>query len=314
MRATAPQDRSPRRDTRLASRLPVQRTAHLFRPCRAGGDDEQGRVNDGKVRAIQSGVLASTLLLVAACSSDAEPKPQAPPLPPCQSAMFEGASFTHCTAVPGRHTIHTVLGPKGGAPYRSLSQLAVDRPGKSHEVVFATNGGMFDSKGLPIGYYVEDGQKRHALNTRVGWGNFHLLPNGVFYGDAKGDWHVRTAQDFQNDVTDRPDFGTQSGPMLVIAGKLHPKIDAGSQEAGKSLKVRNGVGVDAQGRAHFVISDEPVSFGKLARYFRDGLKCPDALFLDGSVSSLWDPEHGRVDGGPPLGPLIVVEKSAKAKP
>jgi len=156
---------------------------------------------------------------------------------------------------------------------------------------------------------VEEGEKRHALNTNEGWGNFHMLPNGVFYGDAAGNWHVRTSEDFEQSVTDRPDFGTQSGPMLVIAGKLHPKID----DDGKSLKLRNGVGVDAGGRAHFVISDEPVSFGKLARYFRDALKCDNALFLDGSVSSLWDPEHGRVDGGPPLGPLIVVEKSAKAR-
>ncbi|HUD29841.1 MAG TPA: phosphodiester glycosidase family protein [Novosphingobium sp.] len=254
------------------------------------------------------------LAFLAACSSDPAPKPETPPPPPCVGAMFEGASFTHCTAIPGRHAIHTVLGPKGGAPYRSLSQLAVDRPAKSHEVAFAMNGGMFDAAGYPIGYYVEEGKKRHALNTNEGWGNFHLLPNGVFYGDASGHWQVRTAEDFRKSVTDRPDFGTQSGPMLVIDGKLHPKIDAGSDEKSKSLKVRNGVGVDARGRAHFVISDEPVSFGKLARYFRDGLKCPNALFLDGSVSSLWDPEHGRVDGGPPLGPLIVVEKSAKAKP
>jgi uncharacterized protein YigE (DUF2233 family) len=256
-----------------------------------------------------AGGASIAAVFLAACSAQPAPKPEAPPPPPCRSATFEGASFTHCTAVPGRHTIHAVLGPRGGAPYRSLSQLAVGRPDKSHEVAFATNAGMFDADGLPIGYYVEEGVKLHALNTRPGWGNFHLLPNGVFYGDAAGNWHVAAAQDFEKRVTDRPDFGTQSGPMLVIAGKLHPGIDAD----GKSLKLRNGVGVDARGRAHFVISDEPVSFGKLARYFRDALKCPNALFLDGSVSSLWDPEHGRVDGGPPLGPLIVVEKSAKAR-
>ena len=74
------------------------------------------------------------------------------------------------------------------------------------------------------------------------------------------------------------------------------------------------VGVDAAGRAHFVISDVPVSFGKLARYYRDKLKAPDALYLDGNVSGLWDPAMGRLDSGPPLGPLIVVEKRAKAEP
>lgn len=217
-------------------------------------------------------------------------------------------ALTHCTAVPGVHAIHMVLGPTGGMPYRSLSQLAVNRPARSHTVAFAMNGGMFDDAGQPIGYYAEEGQRLHKLNRNQGAGNFHLLPNGVFYGDRNEHWAVRTTDDFASHVTNRPDFGTQSGPMLVIAGKLHPRID----KDGQSTKLRNGVGVDAQGRAHFVISDEPISFGKLARYFRDALHCPNALFLDGSVSSLWDPGHGRVDGGPPLGPLIVVEKNAKA--
>lgn len=253
---------------------------------------------------------AAAALLLAACSQgDAKQEVAAPPPPACGGATFEGASFTHCTADPARHTIHMVLGPKGGAPYRSLSQLAVDRPGKNHAVAFAMNGGMFDEKGQPIGYYVEEGLRLHKLNTNEGWGNFHLQPNGVFYGDAAGRWTIRTAADFAKSVSDRPDFGTQSGPMLVIGGKLHPKIDAD----GASKKLRNAVGVDRKGRAHFVISDEPVSFGKLARYFRDSLDCPNALFLDGSVSSLWDPEHGRVDGGPPLGPLIVVEKATKGR-
>ncbi|AIT78868.1 phosphodiester glycosidase family protein [Novosphingobium pentaromativorans] len=249
-------------------------------------------------------------LLLAACSSgDAKQEAAAPPPPPCEAASFEGASLTHCTAEPGRHTIHMVLGPKGGVPYRSLSQLAVDRPEMSHEVAFAMNGGMFDEKGQPIGYYVEDGNRLHTLNRNEGYGNFHLLPNGVFYGDTDGHWAVRTSEDFAQSVSHRPQFGTQSGPMLVIAGKLHPRI----APDGQSLKLRNGVGVDRDGNAHFVISDEPISFGRLARYFRDALDCPNALFLDGSVSSLWDPHMGRVDGGPPLGPLIVVEKRAKGK-
>jgi uncharacterized protein YigE (DUF2233 family) len=251
---------------------------------------------------------ALAFLLLAACFSN-EKQAEAPPPPPCEGVTFEGAALTHCTATPGRHAIHMVLGPKGGAPYRSLSQLAVDRPEKSREVAFATNGGMFDGAGQPIGYYVEEGERLHKLNRNDGPGNFHMLPNGVFYGNAGGPWAVRPSDDFAANVSRRPDFGTQSGPMLVIAGKLHPAID----HDGASKKLRNGVGVDRQGRAHFVISDEPVSFGKLARYFRDKLKCPDALFLDGSVSSLWDPHVGRVDGGPPLGPLIVVEKRAKAR-
>jgi uncharacterized protein YigE (DUF2233 family) len=40
------------------------------------------------------------------------------------------------------------------------------------------------------------------------------------------------------------------------------------------------------GRAFFMISNDAVSFGRFARFLRDGLGCPDILFLDGSVSSL----------------------------
>ncbi|GAM06552.1 phosphodiester glycosidase family protein [Novosphingobium sp. MBES04] len=251
---------------------------------------------------------ALALLLLGACASSDEPA-EAPPPPACESARFEGTAFVHCTAVPGRHAIHTVLAPENGAPYRTLSQLAVSRPEGSAPVAFAMNAGMYDSAGQPIGYYVEEGERLHALNTNEGPGNFHLLPNGVFFGDAEGHWRVMTSDDFAANVTHRPAFGTQSGPMLVIDGKLHPAIDPD----GTSHKLRNGVGVDATGRAHFVIAEEPVSFGKLARYFRDDLHCANALFLDGSVSSLWDPEHGRLDTGPELGPLIVVEKRAKAQ-
>ncbi|MGJ0238210.1 phosphodiester glycosidase family protein [Novosphingobium fluoreni] len=234
---------------------------------------------------------------------------EAPPPPTCSGATFEGTPLTHCIADPARHTIRMVLGPPGGKPYRSLSELAVGMGDKARNVAFAMNGGMFDAEGLPIGYYVESGKRGHALNRNEGWGNFHLQPNGVFYG-KDGKWAVRTTQDFEQAVHARPDFGTQSGPMLVIAGKLHPRID----NDGPSQKLRNAVGVDREGRAHFVISEAPISFGKLARYFRDDLHVANALFLDGSVSSLWDPQMHRVDGGPPLGPLIVVEKRHKAAP
>lgn len=91
--------------------------------------------------------------------------------------------------------------------------------------------------------------------------------------------------------------------MLVIDGKLHPEI----AENGPSKAIRNGVGVGTDGRAHFVIANAPLSFGVLARFYRDELKVPNALFLDGNVSALWDPATDRMDAGAALGPLIVVE-------
>jgi uncharacterized protein YigE (DUF2233 family) len=247
-------------------------------------------------------------LAVTACGSggDAQTTAKATAASPCEAVTFESTPLTHCVADPARHRIRTALDAPDGDPARSLAVLK-DMTPQSEHVAFAMNGGMFDEAGNPIGYYVEDRKRRHTLNRNTGSGNFHLLPNGVFYGTG-GKWQVRSTDDFAERVTTRPEFATQSGPMLVIDGNLHPAFD----RDGQSLKLRNAVGVDAAGRAHFVISDAPISFGKLARYFRDVLKTPHALFLDGSVSQLWDPSHQRVDTGPDLGPLILVEERPNA--
>lgn len=245
-----------------------------------------------------------TLPLLAACANPTPAKPASA----CQPVMFENSPLTHCVADPARHRIRTALDGPDGRPARSLAALKQAMP-HPERVAFAMNGGMFDEGGKPIGYYVEAGQRRHTLNRNSGSGNFHLLPNGVFYGTGR-EWHVQATDDFAEHVTTRPQFATQSGPMLVIGGRLHPAFD----RDGASLKIRNAVGVDRQGRAHFVISEAGVSFGKLARYFRDELKTPNALFLDGSVSQLWDPGHERLDSTVPLGPLIVVEKNATSRP
>lgn len=224
----------------------------------------------------------------------------------CRPFEFENEPLTVCTADPARHTIRTALKPANGPNYRNLSTFAATRPDNTAQVAFAVNGGMYDDDGDPIGYYVEAGQKLHDLSRTDGPGNFHMKPNGVFFGTG-AKWEIRTSEDFFDNIDKRPEFGTQSGPMLVIDGELHPQIDPD----GTSLRIRNAVGIDAQGRALFVISGREISFGKLARFFRDVLKTPNALFLDGTVSSLWDPEGQRLDSGFPLGPLIVVEKSAK---
>lgn len=221
---------------------------------------------------------------------------------PCEQVTFEDVTLTHCLADPATHRITTALGPKGGAPYRSFAALAAGLGDSAKTVAFATNGGMFGEDGKPIGYYVENGVRLKMLNRADGGGNFHLKPNGVFFGSG-AKWQVMTSDEFFSKVGERPRFGTQSGPMLVIAGKLHPQIAA----EGPSKLIRNGVGVDAAGRVHFVLSEGPISFGKFARYFRDTLKTPNALYLDGSVSALWDPAASRQDVSVPLGPLLVVE-------
>lgn len=218
----------------------------------------------------------------------------------CRQVIFENTPLTDCIAIPERHRIATALaGPQGN--FGSLAEFAKGRDPKT--IAFAVNAGMFDEAGDPIGYFVQGGERTKELNTADGEGNFHMKPNGVFFGTGDK-WEIRTSDDFLKNVSDRPDFGTQSGPMLVIDGKLHPEI----RDDGPSRTIRNAVGVDEKGRAHFVISAAPISFGKLARFYRDALGVKNALYLDGSVSQLWNPATERIDGGAPIGPILVVER------
>lgn len=254
--------------------------------------------------ALASFALLAPALTLSACTIRDENDAREPRLSICEPLMFEETPFTHCTAQPGEHAIAIDLSPDDSdEPYRSLEALADDMGDVSNTVALAMNGGMFNPDGFPIGYYVEDGYRFTVLNQNEGPGNFHLLPNGVFFGEsAEGPWRVWDTERFADAVDERPYFATQSGPMLVLNGDLHPAFDVD----GTSRYTRNAVGVDAAGRAHFVISEAPVSFGKLARLYRDVLRVNNALFLDGSVSQMWDPATGRMDDGPSIGPIIVV--------
>ena len=76
---------------------------------------------------------------------------------------------------------------------------------------------------------------------------------------------------------------------------------------GESRKGRNGVGLRDAHTVVFAISEDEVSFGAFARLFRDTLKCPNALFLDGgSVPTLYIPGGLRGGNFLPLGPMLGV--------
>lgn len=138
-------------------------------------------------------------------------------------------------------------------------------------------------------------------NTKSGPGNFHMRPNGVLYvaGEFAG---VAEISSFLKQKP-RANFATQSGPMLVINGRLHPRF----ARHGGSRKYRSGVGSREPGTLVFAISEAEVSFGEFARLFRDKLGCKNALFLDGgSATSFYSPELGRNRYLVPLGPMIGV--------
>lgn len=228
---------------------------------------------------------------------------------PCETMAFDGSGFTVCAFEPAQHEIALVWADAKGQALGGFSAL-VERGGIDEDrVLFAMNAGMFGTDGAPIGLFVANGVEEHAANTQTGEGNFYLLPNGVFLLNRDRQVRVETTERYTARAGAAPLLATQSGPMLVIDGQLHPAF----QPDGESRNVRNGVGVASPDRAFFVISEEPVSFGKLARFFRDALKCNNALYLDGAVSSLWVPALFRREEEHRLGPMVVVSSKAARK-
>ena len=224
----------------------------------------------------------------------------------CRMQIFEGSRFTVCDNQGGNLELFAA-GPHE-TPFRSFAEVA--RRVDPSKVAFAMNAGMFDENGRPIGLAIAAKGLAHKINLRDGPGNFHMKPNGVFRAAISGKASIVESGPTPMDVVQMYRFATQSGPLLVYHGQLHPKIEPD----GQSRLIRNGVGVTAAGRPLFVISEDPVSFGKLARFFRDRLHTPDALYFDGSVSSLWDPPDGRQDTHSQLGPIIVAFKPEASAP
>lgn len=214
----------------------------------------------------------------------------------CRDTRFDGASYTLCEVALGEDVRLFHSGPDGA--YGSFRAVDAELQAKGQSLGFAMNAGMYHRDLAPVGLYVEEGREQSRLVTSDGPGNFGLLPNGVFCIGAT--FRVIESRAFRDEAPDCR-FATQSGPMLVIDGNLHPKLLPDSD----SLYIRNGVGVSDDGtRAVFAISNDEVNFHAFARLFRDELGLPDALYFDGNISRLYAPDLGRHDAGFPMGPIV----------
>ncbi|HJP97790.1 MAG TPA: phosphodiester glycosidase family protein [Rhodanobacteraceae bacterium] len=175
--------------------------------------------------------------------------------------------------------------PATGKPFASIHALQLWGSHHGQRLLFAGNAGIYDAHGEPLGLYVEQGTTIKSLNTAHGdptAGNFSLLPNGVFAVDANGHASVQTTLAFAKTDT-KPRIATQSGPMLVIDGKINPEFVAGSD----SMKWRSGVCAPTPETAIFAVSTGPVNFHTFASLFRDKLGCRNALYLDGTLSQIY---------------------------
>ena len=208
-----------------------------------------------------------------------------------QELTSKGVTYAVVSVTPGRDHLRLSWLALDGQPYGTVGALKSALEKQGRQLLFATNSGIYTPELKPLGLHVQRGETLVRLNHARSGGNFALLPNGVFW--VKGDWAgVLESRAYETSGL-KPDYASQSGPLLVQGGKLHPSFNAGS----RSLKLRSGVGVCRGGPGQpstvkFVISEGGVNFSDFALFFRDALGCPDALYLDGSISTLYTPARG----------------------
>lgn len=216
----------------------------------------------------------------------------------CERIDHEARPYVVCSFDPADTDLRLFrLGPDGqvlGSFARVNAMLGAD----GQALGFAMNAGMYHPDRSPVGLYIEDGAAQAPAVASAGPGNFGMLPNGILCLTDGTAAVLETRAYLAAPPPCR--YATQSGPMLVIGGALHPRFLPDSD----SRFVRNGVGVDPDGRIHFAISERPVTFHEFGRLFRDVLRTPDALYLDGKVSKLYAPDLNRFDIGLPMGPIV----------
>ena len=191
--------------------------------------------------------------------------------------------------------------------YKNFQNLKTSLNKHGKKLIFAVNGGMFNKDFSPQGLYIENGKTVNKLDTlKNGYGNFYMQPNGVFYITNTGNAFISESDNLPKHVYANIKYATQSGPMLMINGKMHSKFRKGS----KNVHIRNGVGVLPNGNLLFAMSKEKINFYGFANYFKEK-GCKNALYLDGFVSKTYLPfkNFTQLEGN--FGVIIGIEEKIK---
>jgi uncharacterized protein YigE (DUF2233 family) len=241
----------------------------------------------------------------------------APGQAPAQNAVlsrqvrFENASFLVVDVDLQRAKLELHWRNPAGNPFLNFQALEDYLTANGQRLLAVMNAGIFETNSRPLGLHIERGQILRRLNSRrSGYGNFYLQPNGVFYLEKTASGtraRLQTTIGFERDHSTIRELGrntqileaTQSGPMLVIDGKLNPAFKA---DSGNRL-IRNAIGVQASNtqasnsaassRVVLVLTETSVNFHTLARFMRDQLECPNAMYLDGNISNLYVPGSSK---------------------
>jgi uncharacterized protein YigE (DUF2233 family) len=225
-----------------------------------------------------------------------------------RSVEWKGAAYTVVEIDLGQARID-LYGQLPPGP-KTLDAVEDEVKAEHRSLVVAMNGGMYQPNRRPVGLHIERGSERAPIVRGGSKGNFGMLPNGVFVIDEEGAAVEDTVA--WNRDSDDVWLATQSGPAMVLDGVIHPAFNPGSS----NVNLRNGVGVRDPQHVVFVVSEEGVRLHDMATLFRDSLGCPNALYLDGLVSSLHGPGHEQTAAtfGRFSGILAVTVPNAAPKP
>lgn len=216
-------------------------------------------------------------------------------------AQKEEDIYLTYTVDPKKQNVELFWKDDKGNILKSLGNVKTYVESKNKTLLFAMNAGMYTTDNAALGLFIQDGKTIRSINKRSAGGNFYMKPNGVFYIDNNNKATICKTEDFVNKGTVK--YATQSGPMLVIDGNIHPSFTRGSL----NVNIRNGVGILPDNQLVFVMSKGFVNFYDFAAYFKK-LGCKNALFLDGAVCRTYLPGKNWVQTGGDFGVIVGVTK------
>lgn len=215
--------------------------------------------------------------------------------------LFSDSNYLTYTVDPKQGNVHLFWKDDTGKIINTFPNLKQQTEKQGKQLIFAMNGGMYKTDYSPLGLYIENGKTLVAVNNANADGNFYLKPNGIFYINNSNVAGVCQTSEFSS-VTNVK-YATQSGPMLLINGKIHPEFKNGSTH----VNIRNGVGILPDKKILFAMSKTPVNLYDFASYFKNQ-GCENALYLDGFVSRVYYPEENWIQNDGRFGVMIGVTK------
>jgi uncharacterized protein YigE (DUF2233 family) len=217
--------------------------------------------------------------------------------------LNQNPHFVEFTVNPKKQQIKMFWKDEKQKNFVSISNLKSWLNSNKTELVFACNGGMYHKGYAPVGLFIENKITKTNIDTTTQTGNFYLKPNGIFYITNDNIAGVCQTEKFKNKNIK---YATQSGPMLVIDGAIHPSFKEGSA----NVNIRNGVGILPNNSVVFVMSKKEINLFDFAKYFKD-LGCKNALFFDAFVSRTYLPSQNwnQTDGD--FGVIVAITKDTK---